>query len=228
MASSLNWKEVETVLEAGVHAVLYGPPGTGKTRIATTKKSYSVTLTMETPAAELRGHFVPHGNEFIWHDGPALRAWREGARLVLNEIDQASGDALTFLHAILDDAEVARLTLPSGETVTPAAGFQAVATTNALDLSMVLPEALLDRFVVRIMIETPHPKALELLRNKGLANLVTSTVTNPQKSRVSLRQAMVFQRLRERDIAIDVAGRSVFGSANCDAGILASVLGVTR
>ena len=221
------WTDIETILETGVHVVLFGPPGTGKTRVATSEKSYSITLTMETPAAELRGHFIPKGTEFIWHDGPAIRAWREGSRLVLNEIDQASGDAMTFLHAILDDPEVARLTLPSGETLRPTLGFHVVATTNAMDLSMVLPEALLDRFAIRILVNSPHPKALLSLNNQGLAELVTKTIGNKQSSRISLRQALVFERLKDKGISIDMASKVVFGS-NSDATILASVMGAVK
>lgn len=229
MASRL-WNEIELVLGAGSHTVLFGPPGTGKTRVATNDKSYSVTLTMETPAAELRGHFVPKGNEFIWHDGPAIRAWREGARLVLNEIDQASGDAMTFLHAILDDPEVARLTLPSGETVTPKPGFQVIATTNAMDLSMVLSEALLDRFAIRIKVDAPHPKALASLENRGLADLVARTIGLPQGKRISLRQALVFNKLKARGVPVEVAARVIFGAEGgaADGTILASVMGTEK
>lgn len=222
-----SWKEIESIIDSGNHIVLYGPPGTGKTRGATKKQDitcYSVTLTMETPAAELRGHYVPKGTEFIWHDGPALRAWREGGRLVLNEVDQASGDALTFLHAILDDPEVARLTLPTGETVVPKPGFQAIATTNAQDLAMVLPEALLDRFSVRIFIDQPHPDALKALKNSGLASLVSATINAAANKKVTLRQAMAFQKLSE-SVPKDAAARAVFGNA-ADPALLASVLKV--
>lgn len=219
-----NWKDVESVLDANVNCILYGPPGTGKTRAGASQDHYSITLTLETPAAELRGHFVPKGNEFLWHDGPALRAWREGKRLVLNEIDQASGDALTFLHALLDDPEVARLTLPTGETVTPAPGFHAVATTNALDLPMVIPEALLDRFAVRVLVDEHHPDALNALGNTGLAELVRKSVNKPPKQKVSLRQVMAFNNLKQH-VPAEVAAKVVFG-ASADAATLAAVLKV--
>jgi MoxR-like ATPase len=219
-----SWKDVEKVLNANVNCILYGPPGTGKTRAGASQDHYSITLTMETPAAELRGHFVPKGNEFIWHDGPALRAWRECKRLVLNEIDQASGDALTFLHALLDDPEVARITLPTGETVVPAEGFHAIATTNATDLPLVIPEALLDRFAVRVLVDEHHPKALEALKNEGLAELVRKTVGKPPKQRVSLRQVMAYNKLKQK-VPNEVAAKVVFGTA-ADAATLASVLKV--
>ena len=151
----VSWKELEQVLKTGQHVLLYGGPGFGKTHIASVGVDcYKVTMTEETAAAELRGHYIPKGNEFIWHNGPALMAWGQGAelgcRLVVDEIDRSSGDALTFFYALLDDPTVAKLTLPSGETVRPKAGFQCVATTNAMDLESALPAALLSRFAIRI------------------------------------------------------------------------------
>ncbi len=210
----MNWTEIETIVKAGLHSLLFGPPGTGKTRCATSPDSYSLTLTPETPAAELRGHFVPKGHEFVWFDGPAMRAWREGKRLVLNEIDQASGDALTFLYAVLDDPDVARLTLPTGETVRPAPGFHAVATTNATDLHNTLPAALLDRFAIRIEVTECHPAALERLP-QGMGAAVASTMDQTPERRVTLRQAMAMQRLSSKTSA-DLAARAIFGARSTD------------
>src|SRR5207244_1607050 len=109
----------------------------------------------------LRGHFIPKGQEFIWMDGPALTAFRLGSRLVLNEIDKASGDALTFCHALLDDPGIARITLPTGETVIPHEDFHVIATMNGEPED--LPDALRDRFAVRIHIDKLHPEAVEAL-----------------------------------------------------------------
>lgn len=205
-----TWDQIARILSTGLHAILYGPPGTGKTHLAVDRAAYSLTLTAETPAAELRGHYVPKGSEFVWQDGPALRAWREGARLVLNEIDQASGDALTFLYAILDDPETAMLTLPTGETVRPAPGFQAVATTNRIDLANVIPAALLDRFAVRIHVTEPHPSALSRLP-KPLSDIVSGTLDKADDRRVSLRQALAYHALHDKLNDARLAAMAVFG-----------------
>lgn len=207
----LSWPDLKTVISTRLHALLYGPPGTGKTFIATEPDDYSLTLTAETPAAELRGHYIPKGPEFIWHDGPCVRAWREGKRIVLNEIDNASGDALVFLYAMLDDPSVAKLTLPTGETIRPRAGFQAIATTNATDLESALPAALLDRFAIRVHVDTPHPAALAKLP-EALANMVRETINEGPERKVSLRQANAFHTL---DVLLQnkvLAAQSVFGN----------------
>ncbi len=202
----LKWSELETVINVGVHTLLYGPPGTGKTHAAQSADAFSITLTAETPAAELRGHYVPKGNEFVWQDGPAITAWRKGCTLVLNEIDQASGDALTFLHAILDDPTMAQITLPTGETVRPTEGFRAIATMNGVPAD--LPPALLDRFMARVVVNEPHPDALQNLTS---AATVRATIGKTDESRVSLRQAKAFDYLTTA-LGEELACRAVFGA----------------
>src|ERR1700687_3349934 len=207
-----SWPEIQKLLPLDFHVLLYGPPGTGKTFSATDGKCcYSLTLTAETPAAELRGHYIPKGQEFVWQDGPAITAWREGATLVLNEIDQASGDALTFLHAILDDPHMAQLTLPSGETVTPTQGFRAIATMNGAPID--LPAALLDRFSVRLFVDEPPEDALEGLQ---LASAVRETLkVDDLERRVSLRQAKAFEFVAA-SLGHDLASKAVFGTRGVD------------
>jgi len=165
LAPGEEWGYVEAVLRHSERTLLYGPPGTGKTSIANRYGDptdvFNIYLTDETPAAELRGHYVPKGTEWIWKHGPAIMAWLVGGRLVINEINNASGDALDFLMAILDDHEIARLTLPTGETVRPHPNFRVVATMNGEPED--LPEALSDRFTVRFHISRPHPDALNAL-----------------------------------------------------------------
>jgi hypothetical protein len=196
---------VEAVLTVSRRVLLYGPPGTGKTHAATKaaldesattpQPVYAITLTDETPMTELRGHFIVVDGKFIWHDGIAIRAWREGARLVLNEIDHAGGDVQSFLHVVLDDPTLAQLTLPTGEVVRPAAGFQVVATMNGVPLD--LPMALRDRFPVTIEIAEVHPKALEALPTDLRAAARHTTLVRQQEQRVSIRIWEEFARLRE-------------------------------
>lgn len=177
--------------------LLYGLPGTGKStaaqRMGKTNGVFNVTLTEETPAAEIRGHYVPIKGEFQWKDGPGISAVRNGARLVLNEIDHASGDVHTLLMALLDDHETLALTLPTGETITHTDGYQVIATMNGVPSD--LPDALRDRFEIMINVDKPNPDALKILPTE-LRNAAKGTVAHRDPARaLSLRSWIAFDRL---------------------------------
>jgi len=168
-----SWELFDKVVGTSDRILLYGIPGTGKTYQATKvnvpegKDVYSTTLTIDSTASEMIGHYIPNElGTFDWNDGVAIKAWREGTRLVINEIDHAGPDVSSVLHAILDDADIARLTLPNKkkETVQPSKGFSVIATMNGTP--DMLPEALADRFGVKININSVHPDAVATLPEK--------------------------------------------------------------
>lgn len=211
----VGWELIERVLTccALARVYLWGRPGIGKTYVAYHKGQiergvYALTLTPEMPASELRGHYLPKGSAFDWHDGPALRAMREGARLVINEIRHASDDVLAFLYPILEFPETARVTLPSGETVTPAPGFHVIVTDNAPPDE--LPPALRDRFDAVLEIQEPHPEALERL-SPTLREVARRSFALEDERRISLRGWLVLDRLRER-LGLGEACLVVFGA----------------
>src|SRR5215813_4051841 len=84
------WDKVKLALNGWPRVLLFGPPGTGKSYAAATlglhpaQEVFTCTLTPETPAAELRGGFLPAGGaNWGWLHGPAISAWLAGGRLVL-------------------------------------------------------------------------------------------------------------------------------------------------
>lgn len=209
-----DWELVENVLSSPEVRTTYihGPPGIGKTWCAFHSGRvgagvYSVTLTEDTPSSELRGHYIPRGGEMVWQDGPFVAAMRSGARLVVNELTHGSPDAFSFLLPILESIETAQLTLPTNETVRPAAGFHVVATDNAPDE---LPFALQDRFDCILGIGEPHPAALDRLRHP-LRGIATRTFALEPERRVSLRSWLAVQRL-ERELGLGEACSAVFGA----------------
>lgn len=192
---------------------LFGPPGTGKTFCAqregdVSRGVYSITLTEETPASELRGNFLPRGGEIVWVDGPVTAAMRSGGRLVLNEITRSSDDVLSFLYGVIESLYTARITLPSNETVVPAAGFSVVATDNAAPDD--LPEALRDRFDTIIEIDEPHPEAIALL-SPVLQDAALRSFETESDRRLSLRRWLRLDELRH-EMGLRDACVLVFGS----------------
>lgn len=215
------WDLVDALVGESPRVLLYGPPGTGKTFVGATanlgksQEVYSITLTEESSSAELRGHFIPKDGSFVWNDGPAIQAWKTGGRLVINEIDHASGDVLTFLHAIMDDPEIAQLTLPTdpAQTVKPKKGFSVVATTNATPDA--LPFALRDRFPVCINVDEVNPLALENLSEDLRTAVEETVVTDNEERRISIRAWAEFDKLR-KVLDEEMVAQAIFGHKATD------------
>ncbi len=211
MANTNVWDLINKVIPNSRTVLLYGPPGTGKSFSAHNadlagRQLFSVTMTPETPAAELRGHFVPQGNQFVWQDGPAIKAWRFGGRLVINEIDHAGADALSFLLNCLDSPETACLTLPTGELVKPHSQFQAVCTMNGEPDD--LYSALIDRLPVTIEVDAVHPSAVDSLPH-DLRNAALGSALADHDRRISIRAWQCFASLRS-SIGAEAAAAAIF------------------
>ena len=202
-AEQTCWDIVTAILSNSPRTLLYGPPGTGKTHagcrlgLSTSQRMFSLTLTEETPAAELRGHYILKEGKYVWHDGPAIAAWRCGGRLVINEIQRGSADVHALLLAITDDREIAEMDLPSGEKVKPAEGFTCVATMNG-DPQEQLDPALLDRFCVAIHIDKLHPDAVKQLPDDVQQAAERTALIENQERRISVRAWYAFAQLRQQ------------------------------
>lgn len=133
----------------------------------------------------------------MWHDGPAIAAWRIGGRLVVNEIQRGGADCHALLLAITDDPEIAQIDLPSGEKVKPAAGFAVVATMNG-DPKEVLDPALQDRFPVTINIDKVHPEAIAQLPPDVQQAAEKTALIDNEERRISVRAWYAFVHLRQK------------------------------
>jgi len=214
------WRDVEDVMAAGLSRVLlYGPSGTGKTFAALHHGAGNcpaerLVCTEDLTSGEITGTWMPVGeNRWEWREGPAIRAWRGlggvGARLVVDEVDRASGDALSTLLAMTDSPESARWRNPeTGEWVRPGPQFSVVMTTNIDDLDDI-PLSLRDRFPVAIRIDRPPLSAVASLSG-DLRGPALNGSLGPAGRRVSLRSFYAFDELR-RHLGSSRAARLVFG-----------------
>ncbi len=212
------WLDLADVLDAGLDRVLlYGPPGTGKTFAAlhfgASGAAERLVCTEDITSGEITGTWMPAGEgRWEWREGPAIRAWREnagvGGRLVIDEVDGASGDALSTLLAVTDSPDSARWRNPqNGDWVIPGEKFSVVMTSNVEDLDDI-PSALLDRFPVSIRIDRPHPSSV-IETERGFAGPALAGSLDVQR-RVSLRSFYAFDTLRSQ-CGDERGARLVFG-----------------
>ena len=231
------WLDVTDVLKAGLQRVLlYGPSGTGKTFAAlklgvTRGVSERLVCTEDLTTGEITGTWIPVGSgKWEWREGPAIRAWKAnggaGGRLVVDEVDRASGDALSTLLAITDSIESARWRNPdTGEWVRPGDDFSVVMTTNVENLDEI-PDALRDRFPVAIRIDQPHPNAVASLSDDLKGPAMGGSFADATR-RVSLRRFYAFDRLRG-EIGVVRAARLVFGDTDAQGVIDALTIGAVE
>ena len=229
VAERTCWDIVSAVLSQSNRTLLHGPPGTGKTHAACRlglnngQRVFSLTLTEETPAAELRGHYILKDGKYHWQDGPAVAAWRCGGRLVVNEIQRGGPDVHALLLAITDDLTIAELDLPSGEKVKPNSGFTCVATMNG-NPNELLDPALQDRFPVCINIDKVHPDAVKQLPEDVRQAAERTALIDNEERRVSVRAWYAFAHLRQKllklypqEEAQKLAAEAVFSTRAQDA-----------
>lgn len=193
---------------------LYGPPGVGKTYAAyhfglAGRVLCPITLTEDTPSAELRGHYLALGREMVWHDGPVTEAMRKGGRLVINEVTHAASDVHSLLHPVLESEETARMTLPNNEEIRPAPGFQVICTDNLPPDD--LPPALRDRFDAVLEVKEPHPSMFERLEQR-LREAARRALKLENERRISQRNWLALQKLVP-DLGLKHACIAVFGPA---------------
>lgn len=213
------WKAIDTIMPNVQRLLLYGPPGTGKTHAATLsglqkdEQVFQITLTPDTPAAALLGHFIIKGRGgCVWLDGVGIEAWRAAhtkpARLVINEIDHAGPDAVSALHLLLDDLNTAGLTLPTGEYVQPGKGLKIVATMNGDPMDL-LP-SLQDRLTIRILINEVHPNAIAGLPKELQTPAAKGITVADNKIKVSIRAWQSFAALSAQTDE-ETAAKCIFG-----------------
>jgi MoxR-like ATPase len=231
------WRDLADVMAAGISRVLlYGPPGTGKTHAAlrfgvSDAAAERLVCTEDLTTGEITGTWMPAGDgRWEWRVGPAIRAWREnagqGGRLVVDEVDRASGDALSTLLAVTDSPDSARWRNPeTSKWLSPGPQFSVVMTTNLEQLDDI-PAALRDRFPVAIRIDRPHPASVQTLSSDLRSCALAGSLGDPAR-RVSLRSFYAYDQLRTA-VGPESAARLVFGESNAQGVLDAFSIGALR
>jgi len=211
MESTRMWQDIYHVCEYARLALFYGPPGTGKSTVQCKhglkgRNLQRVVLTAETVKGEIAGQKEPVtafdaegrpcGTQLAYVKANGLLAWERGDRLVIEEINEASGDTVPFLHLLLDGEGVAQYTLPDGSTVRPHENFQCYASMNVEPTA--LPEALNDRFVIKRLIDAPDPRLLLSLPRCLRPAAAFSLYGNTAGLQVTTRQWVALGQVMDR------------------------------
>ena len=120
------------------------------------KEFIRVQINPETDEDDLLGGFRLINGETVFAKGPVLKAMENGAILLLDEIDRAT-NKIMCLQGILEGKPV--LVKKTGEIVTPAEGFNVIATANTkgkgsedgrFTAASIIDEAFLERFTISV------------------------------------------------------------------------------
>jgi len=167
-----NHSIVESIIASKMFYPIFitGLSGNGKTKMveqccARKKRDViRVNFTVETDEDDLIGGFRLVNGETKFFKGPVIRAMEQGAVLLCDEIDLANPARVMCLQSILEGSGY--FIKKTGEYITPAPGFNVVATANTKGKGSddgqfigtnVLNEAFLERFPITVEQEYPTP-----------------------------------------------------------------------
>lgn len=224
-----EWERAQFATEHSNRVLLYGLPGTGKTYFglnhAVKNGAFRLICTEEMTDADLIGCYKQN-NQGTWtfHEGVGIKAWRTGARLVVDEINRMNGDVESRMMALIDSTASSSWQNPdTQEIVKPHKDFSVVATMNGLPED--LAPAILDRLVVKCEVNSPHPEALASLPKylQELAEKMTSPGMG--HDRVSLRSFVEFEAMYRQSGNLEFSAQVVFPQHHTD---MSDVIRVSR
>jgi len=195
---------------AGGHVLLEGVPGVGKTLLV---KSISNTLGLSFKRIQFTPDLMPSdvtGTQVLTEDDSGKRkfVFKEGpvfANIVLaDEVNRATPKTQAALLEAMEEKQVSIL----GETHKLPAPFFVLATQNPVELegTYPLPEAQLDRFLVKLLVTSPSSLELKeiLARTTGAVVPEAQCVVSPadagatvSRMRQLVRQVLVADNMQD-------------------------------
>ena len=162
-------RDLTKIIKSGIFypTFISGLSGNGKTTMVEQtcaklkREALRVNISIETDEDDLIGGNTLVDGNVVYREGPVLTAMKRGAVLILDELDRGS-NKLMCLQAILEGKPY--FNKKTGEVVTPAPGFNIIATANTKGRgsddgkfmsAQILDEAFLERFAITVEQEYP-------------------------------------------------------------------------
>lgn len=200
---------LRTARDAGMYALFYGAPGCGKTALVEAAFHdqeggfYTVLGSGDTEVADLVGGYVqtPTG-QFLWEDGPLIKAAESGGVLLIDEIGLIDTKVLSIVYGLMDGRrEYAVTANPERGTVKAKDGFYVVAATNPNAPGVRLSEALLSRFALHVEMTTDWMLAKKLGVPTPMVTAAQNLAKKQQSSEVTwapqMRELLAFRDISE-------------------------------
>lgn len=168
-----HYADLKRVIESNMFYPVFitGQSGNGKTAMVEQicaelkREMYRVNFTPLTDESDLLGDKTLVDGNVVFEEGVVITAMKRGAILLLDEIDYATAQGFTVLQSVLEGKPF--LNKKTGEVVTPAPGFNVIATANTKGKgsddgrfvgTQFLNEAFLERFSITMEQEYPSKK----------------------------------------------------------------------
>jgi len=222
-------KIFDEAMKEGENVLLIGETGSGKTALVrhwcskNDKRYLRVSLNGSATTEDLVGHWVVKDSETKWVDGILTSALRDGAVIVLDEINAASPEVLFCLNSVMDEDRQLCLIEKDGEIVKAHPNFRLVATMNPTELGYAgtkeVNEALLDRFPVvldigysevvenKILTKMKVPKETKKKIKKFVKTIRSAYIKGEVSVPFSTRSVMNLARLIEKGRMELITGR---------------------
>ena len=185
---------VLTSLLAGGNLLLEDVPGVGKTTMALTLAKTldlsfgRIQFTPDTLPGDITGYSTVnmHTGELIFHEGPVMNHI-----LLADEINRTSPKTQASLLEVMEEKQVT----VEGRTLPVPRPFMVIATENPIEFSGTyqLPEAQLDRFLMRISMGYPQKEEETAMMERSLRGddaLVVNTVLTREELLAMQQEAL--------------------------------------
>lgn len=202
----------------GINPLLSGKPGTGKTAMveaAFGEELITLVGNGDTTVANLIGSLAPKSDGgWEWHDGPLVKAMKEGRPFLMDEILRVPNETLSVLLGATDDRR--RVDIqddPTQEPVIAQEGFIVIGAYNPdTARGRMLDEALTSRFSAPIEVKTDLNIALRLGVPQEFVRISMIMANNGSRWVPEMRELLAMKRLVSSGLSMNFALSSLVSS----------------